>query len=410
METSKSFKYRCYTCGYECSLSKSFHCPHCGDPMALRALGTIPEAAMKTVPGSLWHYAALLPVEEERNVVSLGEGATPLVDAARLAEKWGMDSLQIKNETVNPTGSFKDRQLSVSISHAKETGRDTVAVVSSGNVAVATAAYAARAGMKAVLFMHGQAGAGKIAQAAAYGAQVICVDSPRPSEVFTLCIQACDRFGWAHLSTSGMHNPYSVEGAKTIAYELYQQYAGHLPDWIVAPVGGGGLLGGIWRGLLDLQRMGYIEKLPRLAGIQAAGCAPLKQALEQDWSFQESLKHPWENPETVAGGIADDILFDGHTVLPAIRETNGIVLAVDDDAIRKGVQTLAHAEGLFCELTTAVVIAAMEKNAERFRNQNVACILTGHGLKDLAGKPIKDSVAPPHIPPELEALERLLGV
>lgn len=409
MSTLQNFEYCCYTCNYIGPLSDAFHCPKCGDPMALRASGTISREQMKATPSSLWHYGALLPIAEECNVVSLGEGATPLLEAATLAEQWGIKELRIKNETMNPTGSFKDRQLSIGISHAKETGRDTVTVVSSGNVAVATSAYAARAGMKAVLFMHGQAGAGKIAQAATYGAQVICVDSPRPSEVFELCIKACDAFGWAHLSTSGMHNPYNVEGAKTIAYELYQQYDGSLPDWIVAPVGGGGLLGGIWRGLLDLQRMGYIETLPKLAGIQASGCAPLQQALEENWSFQESLKHPWQNPETVAGGIADDILFDGHTVLPAVRTTNGIALAVDDDAICKGVQTLAHAEGLLCELTTAVVIAALEKNADVFRNQSVACILTGHGLKDLAGKPIKESVAPPHIPPELGALEELLG-
>ena len=410
MNNSIPFQYQCYACGHVAEVAEAYHCPECGDPMALSALGVMTPDEMNATPCSLWQYAPLLPIADRANSVSLGEGATPWLEASTLAEKWGIGELRIKNETVNPTGSFKDRQLSVSISHAKETGRDTVAVVSSGNVAVATSAYAARAGMKAVLFMHGQAGAGKIAQAATYGAQVICVDSPRPSEVFELCIQACDAFGWAHLSTSGMHNPYNVEGAKTIAYELYQQCGKDMPDWIVAPVGGGGLLGGIWRGLLDLQRMGFIETLPRLAGVQASGCAPLRQALEENWSFQESLKHPWQHPETVAGGIADDILFDGHTVLPAIRTTNGLALAVDDDAIRKGVQTLAHAEGLLCELTTAVVIAALEENADLFHSQSVVCILTGHGLKDLAGKPIQDNIAPPHIPPELGALERLLGM
>lgn len=404
-----AFEYRCNACGHVADIGLSFTCPQCGDPMSLRALATMPLDALRKGPESLWHYAPLLPVADSAYVVSMGEGATALVDAPRLARKHGISSLCIKNETANPTGSFKDRQISVSISHAREEGRDTVAVVSSGNVAVATAAYAARAGMKAVLFMHGQAGIGKIAQAAAYGAQVIRVDSPRPSEVFALCIRACEAFGWAHLSTSGMHDPYNVEGAKTIAYELFQQCGEALPDWIVAPVGGGGLLGGVWRGLLDLKRMGYIAKLPRLAGVQASGCAPLKHALDKGWSFQESLRHPWENPKTIAGGIADDILFDGHTVLPAIRETDGIAIAVGDPEIQRGAQELAQTEGILCELTSAVVIAALQAESDRFRNGRVCCIVTGNGLKDMAGKTLDPGALPPCIPPDLRALERIYG-
>ncbi len=411
MYNTSSFEYHCYSCGHTCPLSDQFQCPVCGDPLSLRALGAMTDAAMRTPPASLWHYLPLLPVSDPQMVTSLGEGATPLVDAPRLAARLRLGGLRIKNEMVNPTGSFKDRQLSVAISHARERGMDTVAVVSSGNVAVATAAYAARAGINAILFMHGQAGAGKIAQAAAYGARVICVDSPYPSEVFSLCIQACQSFGWAHLSTAGMYDPYNVEGAKTIAYELFQQYGAEaMPDWILAPVGGGGLIGGVWRGLLDLKRMGFIKKLPRLAGVQAAGCAPLKQAMEMRWDFQESLCHPWENPDTVAGGIADDILFDGHTALPALRETNGVAIAVDDDAIKNGVGALAGAEGLLCELTSAVVVAALQGNAALFEGATVCCILTGNGMKDLAGKQIVETDAPPHIPADMGALENLLNL
>lgn len=334
-------------------------------------------------PDSLWHYLPLLPIARAPCIVSLGEGATPLLSAPRLAALAGINEVCIKNETVNPTGSFKDRQVSVGMTHAREQGHDTVAVVSSGNVAVAAAAYAARAGMTAVLYMHSEAGKGKIAQAAAYGARLVSLDTLKPSEAFERCVQDCAERGWAHLSTAGMYEPFNVEGAKTIAYELYQQYEGRLPEWILAPVGGGGLLGGLWRGFRDLQRMGLITKLPRLAGVQASGCAPLREAINNSWSFHDSLAHPWPHPNTIAGGIADDILFDGHTVLPAIRDTGGVALVVDDDAIRKGVKILAETEGLLCELTSAVVIAALLKSPPIPTDQTVCCILTGHGMKDL---------------------------
>ena len=192
----------------------------------------------------MWSYAECLPIGRRDCIVSLDEGATPLIEAPRLAANHGFGSVLIKNEMANPTGSFKDRQISVGISHAREIGANTVAVVSSGNVACATAAYAARAGMKAILLMHGHAAPGKIAQASIYGAKVVRVATPSASAVFDLCIEACQTFEWSHLSTAGLYEPYNVEGAKTIAYEIYQQTRPALPDWIVAPVGGGGLLGG----------------------------------------------------------------------------------------------------------------------------------------------------------------------
>jgi len=358
-------------------------------------------------PVSLWHYAPLLPVENEAARITIGEGATPLLDAPALAAHHRFGRVLLKNETANPTGSFKDRQISVGLSHARAIGCDTVAVVSSGNVACATAAYAARAGMQAVLFMHGHAAPGKLAQAAAYGARAFHVDVPSAQQVFDLCIEACDAFGWYHLSTAGMYEPYNVEGAKTIAYELYQQTGGKLPDWIAAPVGGGGLLGGIWRGLLDLQRLGLIDRLPRLAGVQAAGCAPLKRAIEQGESFLESIENPWPDPHTVAGGIADDILFDGHTVLPALRSTNGAALAVDDDAILAGELRLATKEGVLCEPTAAVVMAALDKLPDAGPETTVCCIVTGTGIKDL--DIIRSLVAQPQrIEPSLPILKAAL--
>ncbi len=389
-------------------MEAGFVCAGCGEPCSLRVTRVIPDDVLRQRPDSLWHYFDLLPIASQAHVVSLGEGATPLVPAPKLAKRLGLGELLLKNEMGNPTGSFKDRQVSVGISHAREIGADTVAVVSSGNVAAATAAYAARAGMKAVVLMHAHAGAGKMAQAAAYGAKVIRVRSDAPSAVFQLCLEACKRWGWYHLSTAGMYAPYNVEGAKTVAYELYQQYGGVLPEYLLAPVGGGGLLGGIWRGFLDLQRLGLISRIPRLVGVQAAGCAPLQQAIENGWSFRESLKHPWKNPKTVAGGIADDILFDGHTVIPAIRTTHGSVISVDDEEIAKGRDLLAQEEGLLCELTSAVVIAALAKREGLPPDSRVCCVVTGNGIKEtgLWGANFAPGAA---IPPVLSALEKCIA-
>ncbi|MCC6794547.1 MAG: threonine synthase [Candidatus Hydrogenedentes bacterium] len=351
--------------------------------MAIESYARPDPSELRRAPASMWSYFDFLPIDSRGDVISLNEGATPLLDAPTLAASLRVARVLLKNETGNPTGSFKDRQVSVGISHARARGFNTVAVVSSGNVACATAAYAARAGMKAVLFMHGMAAPGKIAQAAAYGATVIKVQSPSASAVFDLCIAACREFGWYHLSTSGMHEPFNVEGAKTIAYELFQQTDGALPDWIVAPVGGGGLLGGIWRGLLDLKRLGFVETLPRLAGVQASGCAPLKKAIDHNTPFLATLKDPWPNPKTIAGGIADDILFDGHTVLPAIRTTNGAAIAVSDVEIIRAEIALAQSEGILCDPCSACSIAALQHIPESNEQTSICCIITGTGIKDL---------------------------
>ena len=365
--------------------------PRDGGYYALRCHARPGRDLFDAPPRDLWHYRRLLPVLDDACVTSLGEGATPLVAAPRLAAHHAIGEILCKYEGANPTGSFKDRQISVAISHAREIGADTIAVVSSGNVACATAAYAARAGMRAVCLMHGMAGGWKTKQAAAYGASVLRVDTPSAAAVFELCIAACEQYGWYHGSTAGMYEPFNVEGAKTIAYELFHQTGGNLPDWIVAPVGGGGLLGGIWRGLLDLQRLGFIERMPRLAGVQASGCAPLQQALEQGWTFEQSLQHPWPDPYSIAGGIADDILFDGHTALPAIRETNGAALSVTDEEIIAAELRLAQSEGFLVEPSCAVVVAALKHLPDAGPDTRVCCILTGTGIKDL---PVLDGHVP----------------
>jgi len=394
---------RCFGCDAVFDSAETWTCSRCGEPLSIQSEST-DSSVFDCLPTTMWQYRPFLPIQDTRNIVSIGEGATPLVTAARLAGQFGFGRLWFKNEMTNPTGSFKDRQISVGISHAVELGMETVAVVSSGNVACAASAYAARAGLQAVLLMHAHAASAKATVASAYGGRVIRVDTPSAGEVFALCIEACRQSGWYHLSTAGMYNPFNVEGAKTIAYELYRQTGGSLPDWIVAPVGGGGLLGGVWRGLLDLKRLGLIERIPRLVGVQAAGCAPLKKAIDNNARYLDTLKDPWLNPKTIAGGIADDILFDGHTALPAIRTTQGNVVAVDDQEIVEAQCMLATQEGLLCEPTSAVVIAALSHLPDAAQGASVCCIVTGSGAKDLAALEAR-AVPPVTIGPTLGALQ-----
>ena len=405
-ELAARFQWKCYGCGTTAPLGDVAQCS-CGEPFALEWTGACDATLFSKPPLSLWDYAPMLPIANPAQVASLGEGATPLIRSARLHQPWGLGEVLFKNEAANPTGSFKDRQIAVGLAHARECGFDTVAVVSSGNVACAASAFAARAGLKAVVFTHTHAAPAKIRQAMAYGAHVVRVDTPSAEHGFRLCIEACEEFGWYHLSTAGIYEAFNVEGAKTLAYELYAQTAGTLPDWVVAPVGGGGLLGGVWRGFLDLQRLGLIQHVPRLVGVQAAGCAPLVDAIRHDIPFLATLRNPWKDPHTVAGGIADDILFDGHTALQAIRQTDGIALAVTDEDIVAAELDLARSEGLLAEPSSAVTVAALARLPKAAHQARVCCLVTGSGIKDL--EVLRDHIPEaPAVPPTLAAVRQSL--
>jgi threonine synthase len=338
------------------------------------------------LPG-LWSWVDLLPVSNRAALVSLGEGDTPLLTAARMGRTFGLDTLLLKDETRNPTGSFKDRMLAVGVSDAVDRGATTVAVQSSGNVGAAAAAYAARAGLSAKIFVPRTAPAEKVLQAQMYGAEVFRIDHDSPADIFDLLAWACAEFGWHLVSTAAIYNPYTLEGAKTIAYEIAEQLQGDLPDWVIVPVGGGGNVGSVWRGFLDLRELGLVDRLPRMVGVQAAGCAPIVDAVQSGRSARDALATRWPSIDTVAGAIADDVLFDAHIALPAIRDSGGLALAVTDADALAMEAALARAEGLFVEPAAATTLAAvrtlMTEGCVNAR-ERVLCLLTGHGLKDPA--------------------------
>jgi len=386
-----NYTYRCTGCGGVFGPERFLtRCEECSGVLLIEPdLAGDREGLTKLFDGSIsdmWKYAPLLPVPAPGPGEGLFEGGTPLVISRRIAGECRASSLVFKVETANPTGSFKDRQVAVGIQKAMEIGVKTVAVISSGNVAAAASALAARYGLECLVFVPSTAPAEKLTQSGVTGARVIQVDTESSSVVMGLVDEACKERGWMHLSTAGSINPFAVEGSKTIAYELFDQAGGDLPEVIFVPVGGGGLLGGLYRGFLDLTALGLIEMPPRLVGVQAEGCAPLVRAIAEGLDADRIMAEPWKNPKTVAGGIADDILFDAHRALPAVRGSGGSAVAVTDEVIMEAVSLLASREGIFAEPSGAVSLAGLLrllKEGDGRMYDNACCLVTGSGLKDM---------------------------
>jgi threonine synthase len=346
-------------------------------------------ADIPQIPGlpGLFRYLPLLPVRDTAAIASLGEGNTPLLRATRLGARLGVGALMLKDESRNPTGSFKDRMLAVGIARARELSHQIVAVQSSGNVGASAAAYAAAAGLSAKIFVPRTVPQGKLVQIAMFGADLVRVDHASPAFIFELLLWASQELGWYIVSTTARYNPFVLEGAKTIVYELAEQTNFALPDWLIAPVGGGGNLGLLWRALVELRELGLVQRLPRLVGVQAAGCAPFVAAVREGRSVRQALTQAWPAIHTVAGAIADDVVFDAHVALPAIRDSGGTAVAVPDEETLEMQRALAAAEGLFVEPASAVALAGLRRLRQEGtieEGASVCCLLTGNGLKDLA--------------------------
>ena len=379
------WKLRCPECGYEQAFENVYACPACGYSLEsvtqYAGVSTDSVAAMLSSARTVWDFLPLLPVENKENIVSLGEGGTPLVPALRMSAAMGTQLL-LKDETRNPTCSFKDRPNTVGISVARELGINTVAIASTGNGGASLAAYAARANMKCYVFIPEATPAGKVVQSAAHGATIVRVKG-HYSNPYQLALEASQHFGWANL-TSTYLNPFTMEGDKTIAYELHMQTNGVVPDWIVVPLGAGAMLSGIYKGYQELQRFGFVNKLPKMIGVQAAGCAPITRAFEEG---REKVDE-WQNPKTVAGGICDPLsgyAKDGTRTLRCIRASGGVGITVTDEEIMTTLAELAQQEAIFCEPAAAAAAAAAKALAGRGvirQGETVVSIITGHGLKD----------------------------
>jgi len=361
-------------------------------------------------PSTVWKYREFLPVQDYTKIVTLDEGGTPLCRSLNLADAFRMRSLYLKDETRNPTGSYKDRSMTVGVSKAIEFGAKTVVTASSGNAAASLAALSAKAGLDCYAFVLEAAGKGKIAQLLLYGARVVKAKGLERGEdpAVKLLKEAIDHYDWYPCPGMGPFNPYQVEGTKTIAYEVVEQLDWKVPDWIVIPVGSGCLLTGVWKGFKDFQELGYIDKLPRIAGIQSSGNAPLVRAFKQN--KRPSEIEIWEHPNTIASGISDPFPWDGDAALVAIRETNGVAEDVSDERILEAEKLLASKEGIFAEPTGVAALAGLEKLLEEGvidATDKAVVLVTGSGLKDpeIVNRLFKE---PPAIEPSFKELEKIL--
>ena len=350
----------CARCDKRFGLSQLLNLCPCGSPLLVRydlqkAKRAFAKSSLKDRVASLWRYRELLPLQNDANLVSMGEGYTPPLDAKRLGSELGLRRLWIKNEAQNPTGSFKDRGLSLAISRAKELGVTKAAIPSAGNAGGSFAAYAARAGIEAHVFMPRDTPIANQIEVQQYGARLTLIDG---------LINDCGRIiaeqksaeGWFDIST--LKEPYRVEGKKTMGYEIAEQLDWHLPDVIIYPTGGGTGLIGMWKAFAELEELGWIGgQRPRMVSVQASGCAPIVKAFDENKAAAE----PWQNAQTIASGLRVPQAVGDFLMLQAIRESGGTALSVGDDEMLAEIPRVGKAEGVFFCPEGAACVAALRR-------------------------------------------------
>mgnify|MGYP000283039871 CR=1 FL=1 len=390
-------------------------CLHCREdidrPGILDLLGEDPSdsPALKEIilhpdrSKGIWAYEDLLPVEPDFPRMTLGEGHTPLLEAPGLASFLGMDSLWLKNETMHPTGSFKDRVAAMVVAKAREAGARTLILVSSGNMANSVAAYGAVAGLETVAIVSPKVSRERLNTIAVYGGKVVRVNGTS-SDRLSLCFRAAEQFGWYNANSP--HNPYGPHGAKTIPYEVFAQSGGESFDWVISPVGFGCNFVGNWKGFEDLLRLGMIPRIPRLAAVQAEGSPSVVRAFEM--GREEGIPGP---QDTIAGGISQVVTPNSILALRAIRASEGTAVAVADEEMLAALPLLARKAGLYAEPAAAAALAGLKKlvgQRKVRRSERVLLMISGSGLKDPSSSlPAKD-LSFPLIDPSLSELERTI--
>ena len=378
-------KIVCPRCQKEFALFQLLNLCPCGSPLLVRydlhtARARFMPASLNGRVASLWRYHEVLPLQNDANRVSLGEGFTPLLEANSLAREITVKRVWIKDEAQNPTGSFKDRGLCLAITMAKELGVRKVAIPSAGNAGGSLSAYAARAGIEAHVFMPRDTPIANQIEAQQYGAKLTLVDG---------LINDCGRIiaekksaeGWFDVST--LKEPYRVEGKKTMGYEIAEQLNWKLPDVIIYPTGGGTGLIGMWKAFQEMEELGWIgSQRPRMVSVQASGCAPIVRAFA---SGQETAE-PWQNAQTIASGLRVPAAVADFLMLRALRDSGGTALSVSDEEMLAEVPRVGRAEGIFFCPEGAACVAALRRLAENRwikSDDEVVIFNTASGLKYL---------------------------
>jgi threonine synthase len=375
----------CSSCGKRWEPGRLYNLCECGKPLMVaydlgRAGATLTKESLAAREPTLWRYKEVLPVESEQNRLTLGEGMTPLLKAERLGGQLGMKNLYIKDESLNPTASFKARGMAVAVSMARELGARKLAVPSAGNAAGALAAYAAKAGLEAFIFMPEDTPAANVIECRQAGARVTLVKG---------LITDCGRIvgerkqseGWFDVST--LKEPYRVEGKKTMGYELAEQLGWRLPDVILYPTGGGTGLIGMWKAFDEMERMGWIgAHRPRMVTVQAEGCAPIVRAFRAGALAADDIA----DAHTVASGLRVPRAIGDFIMLDILRKSGGTAIAVADEELLAGVKQINSAEGIFAAPEGGACLPALARlveSGEVGRDERVVMFNTGSGLKYL---------------------------
>ncbi len=400
---------QCRECGELYSTEARHVCDMCFGPVevaydyaAIRDL--VSRESIAAGPRTIWRYRHLLPIEGEK-VVDTHTGFTPLIPAERLGRELGLRNLWIKNDTVNPTFSFKDRPVSIASSRARELGFEVLACASTGNLAGSVAAHAAKAGMRAYIFIPADLEPAKIVGASIYEPTIIAVDG-NYDDVNRLSSEVADLYPWAFVNIN--LRPYYSEGSKTLAFEVAEQLGWRLPDAVVVPIASGSMFSKIHKGFSELTRVGLVDDriAPRMIGAQAEGCSPVVQAARAGTLDVRPVR-----PKTIAKSLAIGNPADGYYALKIVQQTSGALEAVTDDEIVDGIRLLARTEGIFAETAGGVTVGVLKKLAAAGKidpEELVVAYITGNGFKTVDA--VAEQVTPPlRIAPTLAAFQSAFG-
>lgn len=395
--------YTCPKCGIEGILDVEYDYDVARRSMGERGLGSTPGDRL----GSIWRYLDLLPISGAAGLPRLQVGGTPTVDAPRLAAKAGVASLVLKDDGRLPTGSFKDRASAVGTTKARELGFKSIACSSTGNAASSLAGFSADAGLDAFIFVPAHAPPAKVAQLRAFGATVLLVEGSY-DQAYYLCEDACRAYGWYDRNCAV--NPYLVEGKKTCGLEIGEQFAKDPPDWVVVALGDGCTTAGIWKGMREMHALGILPRLPRMLSVQAEGAAPLAKAWKAK-NYGDAPSYEKTRADTAADSIAVGEPRNWRKSLRAVKASEGAIVAVPDEAILEAAKDIAAATGVFAEPTASATLAGLLRaRAEGIvgAKDRVLMVVTGNGLKDIAGASAK---APPahRIGVSLDDVQRVLA-
>jgi threonine synthase len=397
---------RCRECGEPEEIGPTHVCSFCFGPLRFDYDPdvTVTREEIAAGPRSVWRFAPLLPVLEEQPIPNdVGAGATPLVRAPRLGAALGLPDLWLKDDTRNPSGSFKDRVVTTALASARAFGMTTVACASTGNLANAVAAGAAKLGLEAYVFIPRDLEPAKIATSGVYGAKIIAIDG-NYDDVNRLCAEVADARGWGFANVN--LRAYYAEGSKTLGFEIAEQLDWQLPDHVVVPIASGAQLVKVRESFGVLTDHGLVEEKPvRISGAQAAGCSPVATAFAAGEDTIRPVK-----PQTIARSLAIGDPADGWYALRAVRETGGAIQAVSDDEIVAGIRLLAETEGIFAETAGGVTVGTLKRLAEAGvvrPDERVVALITGHGLKTIDAIAGRDPVTM-EIPPSLDVFDERL--